>query len=362
MTDCFLSIVVPVRDACSYLESSLREIETVVQPLVRHYEIVLIDDVSSDGTVERIHELQRRMTGLQLYCLNRRSGLDVALVAGLDNAIGDYVITMNIQTDPATLIPALWQKARAGSHVVCGVRTDLPEAGLQAWARRSFYRLFRAAAGIDVPSGVSDLRLYSRQAVGYITRNNDRHLLLRVLPFFTSHRVAVLRYAAERRGAGFGRRGPSHAILSGLTILISSSSLPLRFLTLLSVLSGSLSLFYALYVVAVAALKQHVVEGWVSLALPMAVMFFFLSVILGLLSEYIYLLAQQSGNRPTYLIADESTSSVLPVRNELNIVDAAGSFAPILANEPATADLAALDQALRQPLERPRPEPLTLRA
>jgi len=329
MSETFLSIVAPVRDAATYIEGTILEIERVVRPVFQHYEIVLVDDGSSDETVELIQTLQRRIENLQLYCLTRRSGLDVALIAGLDNAIGDFVLTLNIQTDPAEQIPLLWQKARNGSQVACGVRTDLPQRGWSAWTRGIFYRLFQAATGIAIPPRTSDLRIYSRQVVAYILRNNDRHLLLRVLPFLTTHRVGIVPYAAVMKGSGFGRRGASHAILSGLTILISSSSLPLRLLTLLSMVSGGLSLCYVFYVAGVAVFKQNVVEGWVSLALPMAAMFFFLSVILGLLSEYIYMLVQQSGNRPTYVIAEESSSSVSGIHRRLNIVDATGRLSCI---------------------------------
>lgn len=326
LVDSFVTIVAPLRDAAEYVEDAVLDIDRVMNATFRHYEIVLVDDASSDDTREIVERLQRNVDNIQLYCLNRRSGLDVALVAGLDNSIGDFAITLNVQTDAANLIPALWRKAQAGSQVVCGVRTDLPKRGLNFWANRAFYRLFETVTGLRVPQGISDLRLYSRQVVGYITQNNDRHLMLRVLPFFTAHRVAILEYAATRRGQGFGRRGRSHAILSGLTILLSSSNLPLRMLTLMSVVASTLSLLFAFYVVAVALLKQHVVEGWVSLALPMAVMFFLLSTILGILSEYIYMLAQQSGNRPVYLISKESTSSVLEVQRKMNIVDGSGDF------------------------------------
>jgi hypothetical protein len=100
----------------------------------------------------------------------------------------------------------------------------------------------------------------------------------------------------------------------------------LRALTLLSMAASSLSLLFAFYVVGVALLKRHVVEGCVSLALPLAVMFFFLSTILGILSEYIYLLAQQSGNRPLHSIVKESTSSVLEIQRKLNVIDESGDF------------------------------------
>jgi polyisoprenyl-phosphate glycosyltransferase len=326
MFDTFISVVVPLRDAAQQVEGIVREIDRTMRALFRHYEIVLVDDASGDGTVETIQRLQKSVDNLQLYCLNRRSGLDVAMVAGLDNSIGDFVITLNVERDPIDLIPVLWEKAQKGSEVVCGVRIDRLKGNLHSLTNRIFYRAFEATTGLRVPRGISDLRLYSRRVVGYITQNNDRHLLLKVLPFFASHSVATVEYSAIQRGGGFGDRSRSTDMLAALTILLASSIRPLRLLTLMALMASLLSLLFAFYVVAVALLKRHVVEGWISLALPMAVMFFFISTILGILSEYIYMLSQQSGNRPVYSIVKESTSSALEVQRKLNVVEGGGDF------------------------------------
>jgi len=324
--DTFISIVMPVCDAAQHIEANIREVDRTVRGLFRHYEIVLVDDSSRDDTVRIVQELQKNVENIQLYCLNRRSGLDVAMVAALDNSIGDFVITLNSERDPISLIPQLWERAQQGAEVVCGVRADRFQRGVRSGVNRLFYRAFEATTGLRVPPGISDLRLYSRRVVTFITQNNDRHLLLKVLPFFASHSVATVEYTPVRRGGGFGDRTRSTDILTGITILLASSIRPLRLLTLMAMVASSLSLLFAVYVLAIALLKQHVVEGWVSLALPMAVMFFFICTILGILSEYIYMLSQQSGNRPVYSIVKESTSSALEIQRKLNVVEGSGDF------------------------------------
>jgi glycosyltransferase involved in cell wall biosynthesis len=326
MFDTFISVVVPLRDAAQHLEKTIVEIDTRMHALFRHFEIVLVDDASGDGTLEIIQRIQKSMDNLQLYCLNRRSGLDVAMVAGLDNSIGDFVITLNVERDPIDSIPMLWEKAQQGNEVVCGVRTDRIEGNLHSLTNRMFYQALEATAGLRVPLGISDLRIYSRRVVGYISQNNDRHLLLKVLPFFASHQFATVEYAAVKRPGGFGDQSRGTDLFAALTILLASSIRPLRLLTLTALLASSLSLLFAIYVLAIALFRQHVVEGWISLALPMAVMFFFISTILGILSEYIYMLSQQSGNRPVYSIVKESTSSTLEIQRKLNIIEGSGDF------------------------------------
>lgn len=329
--DAFVSVVVPVRNAADYIEQVVAAIDRQARDLFRHFEIVVIDDASSDRTVEIVETLQQKVDNIQLYALTRQTGIDVALVAGLDNSIGDFVITLNPQTDPVDLIATLWQRCQTpdGYEVVCGVRRDRLEGGFRSWANRTFYRVFEAATGLHVPLGVSDLRLYTRRVVNYITQNNDRHLLLKVLPFFVSRRIATVEYTPAARGRDVKERSVTTALLSGVTILLSSSVRPLRLLTLMALVASSLSLLFAIYVLCIALFKDDVVEGWISLALPMAVMFFFISTILGMLSEYIYMLSQQSGNRPVYSIARESTSSVLDIQRKLNVVEGGGAFTPL---------------------------------
>lgn len=326
--DVFVSVILPVRNAADYIEQLLCDVERQLRSTFHHYEIVVVDDASSDATVRSVEDLQQRIENVQLYALTRPSGLDIATVAGLDNSIGDFVFTLNAQTDPVELIPALWRRAQDGRYeVVCGIRSDRLAAGIRSSASRTYYRVFEAATGLRVPPGISDLRLYTRRVVNYMTQNNDRHLLLKVLPLFVSPRVGTVEYTPVRRGRERERSMPT-ALLSGITILLSSSVRPLRLLTLMSLVASSLSLAFAVYVLAVALLKEDVVEGWISLALPMAVMFFFVSTILGMLSEYIYMVAQQSGNRPVYSIAKEAASSVVDLGRKLNVVDGSGALAP----------------------------------
>ena len=332
--DTFVSVVVPLRNAAAHVEATLAEIDAVVGKVFRHCEIVLVDDGSRDQTVPIIQRIQKQMKNVQLYCLHPQYGFDIALIAGIDNSIGDYVITLNVETDPVAMIPQLWAKAQEGYELVCGVDArQLREGNYRSWLKRLYYRVLTAMTGLVIPPGTSGACLYSRRVVSYITQNRDRHLLLKILPFFISNRVATVEYSALRGSSGFGRRNAWGNITRGVTILLGSSIRPLRLLTLTAFLASSGSLLFAVYVVAVALFKRRVVEGWITLALPMAVMFFFVSLILGMLSEYIYILAQQSGNRPTYLVAHESLSSVLDIQQKLNVVEGSGHFASLPAEE-----------------------------
>lgn len=331
--EAFVSVVVPVTDAADMIEDFVARLNSVMQASFRSFEVVLIDNGSSDDTVARVQKLQRSTANLQLYILNRRNEFEVALIAGLDNAIGDFVFTLNPQTDALELLPQMFGLALGGGYeMVCGTLREQVNRPLYRWGNRQYARLLLASTGLRVPAGMSDLRLYSRSVLSYINRNADRHLLLRVLPFMATTKIAIFPYNAIPGRGGLYRRNLPISVLSSITVLLASSVAPLRALTLLTVAVSSLSLAYGVYVILVALLKRNVVEGWVSIALPMAVIFFFISTILGVLSEYIFRVVQHTRNSPVYLVTGESTSTTSDLSRRLNVVQQDGEFAQRIDN------------------------------
>jgi len=318
------SFIIPAYNESSRIRPTLDELLRYTHERNWDAEILVVDDGSRDGTVEIVEELQRSVANLQLYCLNMPSGLEVALTAGLDSSIGDFVITLNPETDSVDLIPLLWEKAGQGHEFVCGVWRDKERPRKYALRRRIFSRVFAAATGLRIPAEASQFRLYSRRIVGCVTRSNDRHLMIDVLPFFNSHRVAAFEYAPVHLGNSFQEDSLIDGFVRATTILLATSARPLRLLTVMALLASLLSLLFAGWVMGVAIFKHNVVEGWISLALPMAVIFFLMSTMLGVISEYLYMLAQHTGNRPVYSIVKESTSSIIHARSALNVVDNRG--------------------------------------
>jgi hypothetical protein len=325
--EAFVSVVVPVANAGGTIDALVDRLNAVMQRAFRSYEIVLVDNGSSDDTVTRIQALQATIPNLQLYILNRKNDFGVAVIAGLDNSIGDFVFTLNPETDAPELLPKMFELTLSGSEVVCGTLREQLRQPLYMWGNKQYARLLQSTVGVRLPAGMTDLRLYARGVLSYINRNSDRHLLLKMLPFMATGKIAVFPYNSSTGKAASHRRGLVRTVLSSITVLLSSSVAPLRLLTLLTVAVSLLSLAYAVYVVGVALLKRNVVEGWVSIALPMAVIFFFISTILGVLSEYIFRVVQHTRNAPVYLISGESTSATSELNARLNVVQHDGEFA-----------------------------------
>lgn len=321
--DMLISVVVVVRNASAVLPQFLREVSAVLSERFKDYEIVVVDDASRDGTAQAVQLAQKELSNIQLYTLSRRSGLSVATIAGLDNAIGDYMITMDILRDPVAKIPEMIERAVEGADIVYAVDdTRAVPKHFHDRAAVQFYKLFTRLTGIDIPQEASGFRLLSRGVVNYITAISDRHHLLKVLPAITGYTFAVVPYQAaaeahERKPNLFGR------CEEAMGILFSSSAKPLRFATYAALLAGAGNLLYALYVVVVALIKPDVAEGWVSLSLQSSAMFFLISLVLTIISEYLYGIMERTQNHPLYHITRESSSTVFRRKEELNVVEKA---------------------------------------
>jgi hypothetical protein len=233
----------------------------------------------------------------------------------LDNAIGDYVAIMDAETDSPETIPLMVDLAQAGADVVYGV--DEKRAVLYDKLAKIFYRTFASITKSEIPQQASRFRLFSRAVVNYITSVNDRHHLLRVLPAISGFKHTVIPYTSK---PSTKQRSLMVRIGEGISVLFNSSVKPLRFATYAALSAGFLNLLYAIYVVIIALIKPDVAEGWVSLSLQSSGMFFLISVVLTIISEYLYSIMERTQNRPLYHIARESSSVVFKRKQELNVV------------------------------------------
>jgi glycosyltransferase involved in cell wall biosynthesis len=267
--------------------------------------------------------LQRSMRNLQLYCLARRVGTDSAFVIGMEHAIGDVVVTVDAACDPPEAINELIDLYFAGNEIVYGVRKRGP--GLRRmktyqWVSERFFAAYRRITGEDVPVEHSNLRLLSRRVVNTFTENRDRYNLFPVIAAFTGMPYRTLPYAQTLRAGAHVEPDYVEGLGRAIHLLLLSSKRPLRWMTAASLVGAALSVVYAAYVVIVHILQaDSLAEGWASLSLQIAGLFFVQFVILAIMSEYLIRIFVHTQNRPRYIITRESSSLVLARKDDLNV-------------------------------------------
>lgn len=307
-----VSIVVPLQQDAGILEEAIAEIDRVVGEAFRFYEIVLVDDGSDDGTAELVRGILKQRQRIRYMRLSRSFGRDVAMSAGIESAIGDFVVTLDPLTDPIGIIPEMIALCRQTGGIVHGMAEN---PARRSAVRNCFGAAFRSYCrkhiGVDIKRGVSDLRVMSRQAVNALLQIREQSRYLRVLTLTLGYSHEFFSYRIKpRNGEGRSVR-LTDEIATGIDLLAANTRHPLRIVTFGGLLGAGINLLYAGYVVAIFLTKPDVAQGWTTLSLQLSGMFFFVCLILTVLSEYVGTILGEVKSRPLYFIAEEANSTVL---------------------------------------------------
>ncbi|MHC4064221.1 MAG: glycosyltransferase family 2 protein [Planctomycetota bacterium] len=291
------SVVIPAYNEQESLSPLHVRLTQVLDELGADYEIVLVDDGSTDQTFQCIRRLARVDPHVRYVCFARNFGHEAASTAGLDRADGDVVILMDADLqDPPELIPDLVEQWRRGHDVVCARRRRRQGESLfkraSAWC---FYRLLNALAPMQVPLDTGDFRLMDRSVVGQFRRLRESDRFVRGLIAWIGHPQAVVEFDRPARHAGRCKYNLVKLAALSLDAIVGFSTRPLRAATLLGLAT------------MIASSIAGLVLGRGSL---LAAGIFFLGgvqmLLLGILGEYVGRIYSQVRGRPLYVVREEA--------------------------------------------------------
>jgi glycosyltransferase involved in cell wall biosynthesis len=321
--DSFISIIAPVRNDEEIVASFITDTVTMLSENYTNYELIIIDDGSEDDTIGVVSQLLGKYDGIRYQRLSRQFGEEVAISAGLDTAIGDYVVVMLPFMDPPECIPEMVQRAINGVDVVFGVRTSRVHEGIMGrlWVKL-FYLYCRRFLKLDLTANSTQFRCLSRQAVNAITQIKDRYRYLRLFSSYVGYSSERFEYEPIYRQGKVRGRGFAHSVRYALALIMENSTHPLRLVSWMGFTAAIGNLVYCVYIFAIYIFKEDVLEGWTTLSLQSAAEFFFISLLLTALCEYMGLMLNRLQARPLYYIREEMNSSVLLVdSSRVNVVD-----------------------------------------
>lgn len=302
-----ISIVTPVYNEEENVAYFHDEVTRVMSGLGMDYEIIYINDGSSDGTEEEISTLAEIDSHVRAISFARNFGHQIAITCGMDLAEGDAVITMDgdLQHPPA-LIPTLIEKWQAGYDIVQTVRTATEDAGfVKRTTSAGYYAFINAISDSPVRPGGSDFRLMSRRAILTFRRFREHSRFIRGIVGGLGYRVATVEFVAPARHAGvskFSMRKMLHLAMDGI---LSNSTVPLRFafyVGVLSLLCGVALIFHVLY----CHIFGYTVPGWSTTVIALSFFGSMQLMCLGIVGEYISRIFKETQNRPLYWIDKDS--------------------------------------------------------
>jgi glycosyltransferase involved in cell wall biosynthesis len=315
----FLSIVVPFFNEGNGVEVFHEHLAPVIAVL-RGYrvEVVCVDDGSGDDTLERLLALARRYPVYRVVELSRNFGKEAALTAGLDEARGAAVVTMDADLqDPPSLLVRMLQQWNAGAEVVLARRADRSSDGLlKRITAEWFYRVHNMVADIRIPQNVGDFRLMDRAVVNALKSLPERQRFMKGLFCWVGFKTVAIDFERAPRAVGsskFPWWKLWNLAIEGVT---SFSTAPLRIWTYVGVLGALLTSLYGAAILMRTLLWGIQVPGYASVFI--AILFFgSLNLIsMGLLGEYIGRIYVESKQRPIYLVrskfAQEATTAAGP--------------------------------------------------
>jgi polyisoprenyl-phosphate glycosyltransferase len=233
-------------------------------------------------------------------------------MAGLDAAIGDYVVTVHPEFDPADEIPAMVEACRAGADVVFGIASfPAPPGSLYRMLRWGFYRFAHTALGLDPVRVNSGYRCLSRAAVSALTRVRSRKRFFSLLASEIGLSTTTHAYAFVSRSGKSPRVNLRRAARTAASMAVNHSVAPMRLVSLLGLSGSFLSLVYSLYVLGIYLFKQDVMPGWTTLSLQVSGLFFLVFVMLTMIGEHLGRLLDEAVDRPLYHLREERSSEIM---------------------------------------------------
>lgn len=310
--DVFVSVVAVLRSYARFLPDFVAEVHRTLEGHYTNFEIVLVDNGARDDTARVVRELLKCHRCVRYVKLSRRLKHETATMAGLDAAIGDFVVTLHPEFDPPAEIPAMVEKARDGAEVVIGVAPfPQPPGLLYRSLRWGFFKLARWGLRLDLIRGNTGYRVLSRTAVNALTRVRQRRRFFDLIASDIGLSITTHDYRFVSRSGKAPRVNLRRAARTAASMAVNHSMAPLRLVSVLGLVGSFLSLGYSTYVVGVYLSKPDVMPGWTTLSLQVSGLFFLVFVMLTMIGEHLGRLLDESVDRPLYHVREEASSAVM---------------------------------------------------
>jgi glycosyltransferase involved in cell wall biosynthesis len=299
-----ISIVVPVFNEEESLLELYRRISTVMQYLGLSFELIFVDDGSTDRSLKVMLEISEKDKNVKIVQLSRNFGHQLALIAGIDHAHGDAVIMMDGDLQhPPELIEQLVEKWHEGNDVVYTCRDQTYDASLfKRLTSYGFYTLVNRLAEVNISPGAADFRLLDRQVVTALQRFGERSIFLRGIINWLGYRQVAVRYQAGARYSGESKYSLRKMLRFAADGLTSFSSLPLYVSAILGMIISCCSFLYGLMVIYLRLFTDRAVEGWTSVMVALLFLGGIHLVTLGIQGIYLGQVYKEVKGRPRYLI------------------------------------------------------------
>jgi dolichol-phosphate mannosyltransferase len=301
-----LSVVVPCANEEEVLLETHRRLIAALAQLSLSFEVIYVDDGSTDSTPDVLRQLQRADDRVRVLRLSRNFGHQVAITAGMAHATGDAVVVIDADLqDPPEAVPEFVKRWREGYDVAYGVRTE--RAGDTAFKRSTaklFYKLIGWLSNTSIPADSGDFRLMDRQVVDALLCMTERDRFIRGMVSWLGFSQVAVPYRRAPRRAGKTKYPLLKMIRFATDAILSFSTIPLKIATWFGFLVSGLAVVGILIALYARLYEKNWVQGWASLVIAVLFLGGVQLICMGIIGEYVGRIYAESKRRPLYLVRE----------------------------------------------------------
>ena len=300
------SIIAPIYNELENIPELYRRIREVMESTREPWELILVDDGSTDGSTEAILNLANEHECVRPLIFARNFGHQIAITAGWDYARGDAVVIIDADLqDPPELILEMAKKWKEGYEVVFAVRTEREgESWFKLWTASLFYRLIYRITDVKIPLDTGDFRLMDRKVVDVLRQMRERHRFPRGMSAWVGFRQVGVEYKRAARKAGETKYPFRKMFRLALNAITSFSYFPLQVATFFGFASAGIAIIAIPFVVYMRITGSQAFFGQATTLIAVLFLGGVQLISLGILGEYIGRLYDEAKGRPLYILRE----------------------------------------------------------
>lgn len=301
-----LSVVVSVYNEAEGIRLAYEEMTRVLRQMPESYELIFVDDGSTDGTGVLLRPIAESDANVRLVSFSKNFGHEAAMLAGIDYSRGDVVICLDSDLQhPPAMIPDMVARWHDGFDVVNMVRTDRADANiLQKSNSRLFYRLVNRISDVKLAENASDFFLISKRVAAVLrTDFRERTRFLRGLVQLVGFSKTTLEYKAQERKAGHSKYSFFKLLKLSFSAISSFSKAPLRLGIFTGIIFGLISLILIVYSL-IMWIFDTPVSGYTTLVVFMSAFASIQMFVIGVIGQYIGYIFDEVKGRPIYIVKE----------------------------------------------------------
>ena len=300
------SIVAPIYNEKENLPELHRRVSEVMQRTRKSWELVLVDDGSTDGSTDMIRELAKKDKHVRPVIFARNFGHQIAITAGWDYARGDAVVIIDADLqDPPELVLEMAEKWKEGYEVVYAVRAEREgESWFKLWTASLFYRIIFRITDVKIPLDTGDFRLMDRKVVDVMKQMRERHRFPRGMSAWVGFKQIGVEYKRAARVAGETKYPFKKMFRLAINAITGFSYFPLQVATYFGFIAASIAIFAIPVVAYMRITGSQAFFGQATTLIAVLFLGGVQLISLGILGEYIGRLYDEAKGRPLYIVRE----------------------------------------------------------